>query len=59
VSVANVVMHHRVHDREAASQLADCVYLSSRWRAKLKRRASTGEMESTSSRLDGPSTSRS
>jgi len=53
VSIANTVMHHRVYDREAAGQLADCVYLSSRWRTKLKRRASTGEMESTSSRLEG------
>lgn len=59
VSLANTVMHHRPHDREAASQLADCADLSLRWRTKLKRRAATGEAENTSSRLAGPDTSKS
>lgn len=59
VSMANTVMHHHVHDREAASQLADCVHLSTRWRTKLKRRACTGEIGNTSSRLEGPGMARS
>ena len=53
VSAANEVMHRRTHDRQATQDLADCVHLSSRWRDKLKRRALTGTIESTSSRLDG------
>lgn len=56
VSVANEVMHHRIDDRQAAQGLADCVYLSSRWREKLKRRAVTGLPENTSPRLEGPRT---
>lgn len=52
---ANEVMHHRTQDRQAAQDLADCADLSSRWRTKLNRRADTGTLESTSSRLDGPS----
>lgn len=52
---ANEVMHRRTQDRQAAQDLADCADLSSRWRTKLKRRAQTGTIESTSSRLDGPS----
>ncbi len=56
VSVANEVMHHRIDDRQAAHDLADCVYLSSRWREKLKRRAVTGLPENTSPRLEGPRT---
>lgn len=52
---ANEVMHHRTQDRQAAQDLADCAGLSSRWRDKLNRRALTGTIESTSSRLDGPS----
>ena len=56
VSVANEVMHHRIDDRQAAQGLAGCVYLSSRWREKLKRRAVTGLPENTSPRLEGPRT---
>lgn len=56
VSAANEVMHHRIDDRQAARKLADCIYLSSRWREKLKRRALSGIPENTSSRLDGPGT---
>ncbi len=52
---ANEVMHRRTQDRQAARSLADCADLSSRWRDKLNRRALTGTIESTSSRLDGPS----
>lgn len=52
---ANEVMHRRTQDRQAAQDLADCASLSSRWRDKLNRRALTGTIESTSSRLDGPS----
>lgn len=52
---ANEVMHRRTQDRQAAQELADCADLSSRWRNKLNRRALTGTIESTSSRLDGPS----
>ena len=52
---ANEVMHRRTQDRQAAHDLADCADLSSRWRDKLNRRALTGTIESTSSRLDGPS----
>jgi len=54
VSAANEVMHHRVDDRQAAQTLADCFYLSPRWREKLKRRALTGIPDNTASRLDGP-----
>jgi MOSC domain-containing protein YiiM len=54
VSAANDVMHHRIADTQAARDLADCIYLSSRWRTKLKRRALHGIPENTSSRLDGP-----
>ncbi len=54
VSTANEVMHHQVHDREAAQALANCLDLSARWRDKLKRRALTGAPESTSARLLGP-----
>lgn len=54
VSAANEVMHHRGEDRQAAQELADCIYLSSRWREKLKRRALSSTLEDTSSRLDGP-----
>jgi MOSC domain-containing protein YiiM len=53
VSSANMVMHHQTNDRQAAKDLADCNYLSSRWREKLKRRALTGIPENTSSRLEG------
>ena len=52
---ANEVMHRRTQDQQAARNLADCADLSSRWRDKLNRRALTGTIESTSSRLDGPS----
>jgi MOSC domain-containing protein YiiM len=54
VSAANEVMHHRIDDRQAAQSLADCIYLSGRWREKLNRRALSGVPENTSSRLDGP-----
>lgn len=54
VSSANTVMHHQTNDLHAAEDLGGCVYLSSRWREKLKRRVVTGTIESTSSRLDGP-----
>ncbi len=54
VSAANQVMHHRLNDRQAARELANCVPLSSRWRTKLERRAITGIHEQTASRLDGP-----
>lgn len=53
VSSANMVMHHQTNDRQAAKDLADCNYLSSRWREKLKRRALTGIPENASSRLEG------
>ncbi len=56
VSLANQVMHHLVHDRQAAHDLADCDALSSRWREKLKKRALTGAPENTSLRLNGPAT---
>ena len=54
VSAANEVMHHRIDDRQAAQNLADCIHLSPRWRDKLKRRALSGIPENSSSRLDGP-----
>lgn len=54
VSTANEVMHHRIDDRQAARKLADCLYLSPRWREKLKRRALGGIPENTSPRLEGP-----
>jgi MOSC domain-containing protein YiiM len=54
VSAANEVMHHRTRDRQAAQMLADCIYLSSRWRDKLKRRALNEILESTTERLEGP-----
>ncbi len=54
VSAANDVMHHRTDDAQAARDLADCIYLSSRWRTKLKRRALSGIPENTASRLEGP-----
>lgn len=54
VSVANEVMHHRTDDRQAAQELADCIYLSSRWREKLLQRALSGMPENSTSRLDGP-----
>ncbi|HMS85121.1 MAG TPA: MOSC domain-containing protein [Nitrospira sp.] len=54
VLAANEVMHHQVHDRQAAKNLADCDALSSRWREKLRRRALTGVPENTSLRLRGP-----
>lgn len=54
VFAANEVMHHRIDDRQAAQNLGDCIYLSGRWREKLKRRALSGVPENTSSRLDGP-----
>ncbi|MDF0676752.1 MAG: MOSC domain-containing protein [Nitrospira sp.] len=54
VSTANEVMHHRIDDRKAAQELADCAYLSSRWREKLKRRALSGIPENIASRLEGP-----
>ncbi|MGC4096356.1 MAG: MOSC domain-containing protein [Nitrospira sp.] len=53
VSSANLVMHHQTNDRQAAQNLADCDYLSSRWHEKLKRRALTGIPENTLSRLEG------
>lgn len=56
VSAANDIMHHRTNDMQAAQELADCIYLSLRWREKLKRRVLTGLPENTSSRLDGPRT---
>lgn len=54
VSAANAVMHHRTDDRKAAQELAECGYLSLRWREKLRRRALSGIPENTSPRLDGP-----
>jgi MOSC domain-containing protein YiiM len=54
VTAANAVMHHRIHDREAARALAACPVLSSRWREKLEQRAATGTVGSTSARLNGP-----
>jgi MOSC domain-containing protein YiiM len=53
VSSANEVMHHRTIDQKAAQDLADCLYLSLRWREKLARRALTGIPETTASRLNG------
>lgn len=54
VSAANEVMHHQIYDRKAAQELADCTYLSTRWREKLKRRAVSGIPENIAARLDGP-----
>lgn len=54
VAAANDVMHHRTDDQQAARELAGCIYLSSRWRTKLKRRALNGIPENTSTRLEGP-----
>ncbi|MDF0665273.1 MAG: MOSC domain-containing protein [Nitrospira sp.] len=54
VSAANEVMHHLIDDRKAAQELADCAYLSTRWREKLKRRAVNGIPENIAARLDGP-----
>lgn len=54
VSSANEVMHCRTNDRQAAQDLSNCIYLSSRWREKLTQRALTGVKENTTSRLDGP-----
>lgn len=50
---ANLILHHETEDIDAARELADCQALSSRWRIKLNRRASTGKVESQSARLYG------
>jgi MOSC domain-containing protein YiiM len=54
VSAANEVMHHRTAEQQATQDLADCIYLSPRWRTKLHRRVATGTIEGTSARLEGP-----
>ncbi|MDK2742220.1 MAG: MOSC domain-containing protein [Nitrospira sp. BO4] len=54
VAAANRVMHDDMNNVDLARDLADCTYLSPRWRSKLTRRADTGTIENTSSRLDGP-----
>jgi MOSC domain-containing protein YiiM len=54
VTTANEVMHHRGHDAEIARALAVCPVLSSRWREKLARRATTGVVGSSTARLYGP-----
>jgi MOSC domain-containing protein YiiM len=55
VTAANTVMHDEIDNMDFIRDLAECSYLSSRWRSKLKRRVDTGTIECTSSRLDGPS----
>lgn len=54
VAVANLIMHHRTGDRNAAQDLANCPALSSRWRIKLSKRAAGGMLENSSVRLYGP-----
>lgn len=54
VSTANKIMHHEPENREAAQALGNCRDLSTRWREKLNRRASTGAPENNSARLLGP-----
>jgi MOSC domain-containing protein YiiM len=54
VAAANDVMHHYKGDTATIDNLADCEYLASRWRTKLKRRVLTGVIEDTAARLEGP-----
>lgn len=54
IAAANLIMHHRTEDRDAARALANCPALSSRWRMKLSKRAAGGVIESSSVRLYGP-----
>ncbi|NGZ02343.1 MAG: MOSC domain-containing protein [Nitrospira sp. WS238] len=54
VSRANLVMHNQTVDIDATQELANCQALSSRWKIKLRQRASTGTMESHAARLYGP-----
>lgn len=55
VAAANTVMHQDRENMVLARDLSECADLSSRWRSKLRQRVATGTIESTSSRLDGPS----
>lgn len=54
IAAANLIMHHWTGDKETAHDLSNCSELSSRWRIKLTRRAQTGKVDETSSRLQGP-----
>lgn len=58
IAAANLLMHHRTEDREAARDLANCPALSSRWRMKLSKRAASGIVENSSGRLYGPQAER-
>lgn len=54
VALANEVMHHRIHDMEAARSLLECQFLSARWRETLARRVATGIAGNSTARLYGP-----
>jgi MOSC domain-containing protein YiiM len=55
IAAANLIMHHKTEDRDAARGLANCPTLSSRWRVKLSRRSTNiGMEENNSARLNGP-----
>ena len=54
VAAANDVMHHRMHDTEAARALSACPSLSNRWRKTLTKRVETGTAGSSVARLYGP-----
>ena len=54
IVAANLLMHHQTADLEAARALASCPALSSRWQAKLNKRAESGMVESSATRLYGP-----
>ncbi len=53
VALANEVMHHRIHDMEAARSLLECRLLSPRWRESLAKRLSTGTVGNSAARLYG------
>ena len=56
VAAANDVMHHRMHNTEAARALEACQSLSIRWRKTLAKRVMTGTVGSSTARLYGPNT---
>lgn len=58
IAAANLLMHHQTEDMDAAQDLANCPALSSRWQAKLSKRAASGMVESSSRRLYGPQADR-
>lgn len=53
VERANILMHRRKQDREAAAELAASPLLAASWRATLAKRAATGENPPTRERLIG------